>query len=327
MFDLISIGDATIDNTFKIHDAHVACNVDRTNCQLSVTYGDKIVAEDFHQMVAGNAANNAVGSSRLKIKTAAYINVGDDFNGKNISEKLKEEKVSTQYVVVNKKMNSNASSIISFQGERTIFAYHQPWIYSLPDLEKTKWVYYTSVSPSYVNSNLVNEIVSFIERSGAKLFYNPGTHQLKHGVKKNPRLLSLTEIIIINREEAKRILGINEEEDIPMKKLLKGLANLGPRMVVITNSKEGSFGYDGEKYYKLATFPAKILETTGAGDSYATGVLAGLLHGNTLPEAMRWGTANSASVVEHIGPQEGLLTYTQMQERLKSNSKIICKEI
>ena len=42
---------------------------------------------------------------------------------------------------------------------------------------------------------------------------------------------------------------------------------------------------------------------------------------------MRWGAANGAAVVEQIGPQAGLLTLNQMQERLKENSKIVAKEI
>ncbi len=66
---------------------------------------------------------------------------------------------------------------------------------------------------------------------------------------------------------------------------------------------------------------------TGAGDAYSTGLLAGLFHGKNLAEAMRWGAANGAAVVEHIGAQTGLLTLHQMQEKLKENSKIIAKDI
>ena len=66
---------------------------------------------------------------------------------------------------------------------------------------------------------------------------------------------------------------------------------------------------------------------TGAGDAYATGLIAGLFYGKELPEAMRWGAANGAAVVEKIGPQAGLLALNQMQERLRQNPKIIANEI
>ena len=66
---------------------------------------------------------------------------------------------------------------------------------------------------------------------------------------------------------------------------------------------------------------------TGAGDAYGTGVVAAFCYGKSLAEAMRWGAANGASVVEQIGPQAGLLTYDQMQEKLKENSKIVARDI
>src|SRR3990167_8675239 len=148
MFDLISLGDATIDNFVQIHDAEVKCNLDKSGCKLCIEYGDKISVDKLTHLVAGNAANNAVGGSRLKLKTAIYVNVGSDASGKQISEKLKEEGVSTRYVTVNQGMESNLSTVINFQSERTILVYHQKWIYKLPDLDNTRWVYFTSVSAS-----------------------------------------------------------------------------------------------------------------------------------------------------------------------------------
>src|SRR3989344_2625241 len=185
MFDLISIGDSVIDTFLKLHDAEVKCSINRKDCKICMNYGDKIPLDGPPiSMVAGNAANNAVGGSRLGLKTAIYVNVGEDDGGERTIKKLKMEKIDTRYVVVNKGMENNYHTVLNFQGERT-----------------------------------------------------------------------------------------------------------------------------------------------GSGDAFATGTLAGLFHGKDLPEAMRWGAANGASVVEQIGPQAGLLTYSQMQEKLKANSKIVAKEI
>lgn len=327
MFDLISVGDATIDNFVLIHDAEVRCNINKTECKLCINYGDKIAVDKLIHLVAGNAANNAIGGARLKLKSAIYVNVGSDESGKRIAEKLKDEGVSTRYVTVNEGMESNLSTVINFQGERTILVYHQSWHYKLPDLDKSRWIYFTSVSESFKNSNLLEELELYLERTGSKLLYNPGTYQMKAGVKKNPKLLALAELFVVNKEEAKRILTGRDDEDITIKKLLKELVDLGPKMAVITDGSLGSYGYDGEKYYHLGIFPAKLMEMTGAGDAYATGLLAGLFHGKDLAEAMRWGAANGASVVEQIGPQAGLLNYNQMQTKLKENSKIVAREI
>ena len=326
MFDLIAIGDSVIDTFIPLEDAE-ALEV-KGEMRLTLRYGDKIPVGPSISMVAGNAANNAVGASRLKLKTAIYVNVGGDIDGKHkIKEKFKEEGVDTRYVVVNEKLPSNHHVVLDFKGERTILIYHQPWEYHLPELDKAKWVYLTSLSPTFAKSSLLDQLVNYLERSSAKLAYNPGTFQIKQGVRKNPRLLSLTELFVVNKEEAKIILGHEESESIPIKKLLQNLHDLGPRLVVVTDGGKGSYGFDGEKYYQLGVFPAKLLEMTGSGDGFATGTLAGLFHGESLKEAMRWGAANGASVVEQVGPQAGLLTYHQMQEKLKANSKITPKEI
>lgn len=328
MFDLISIGDCVIDTFIPLTDAEIS--EDSGSRKLILRYGDKIPVGPSVSLVAGNAANNAVGASRLKLKTAIYTHVGnakEDESDDRIKNKLKKEGVDTRYVTETNNLPSNHHIVLNFKGERTILIYHQPWKYNLPDLETAKWVYFTSLGPSFVDSDIVAQVINYLERTHTRLLYNPGTFQIKLGVKKSARLLSLTELFIVNKEEAKIILGYKESDEVNIRKLLKGLTDLGPRLVVITDGGEGSYGYDGEKYYKLGVFPAKLLEMTGAGDAYATGCLAALFHGKDLAQSMRWGAANGAAVTEEIGPQAGLLTYNQMQEKLKENSKIVAKEI
>lgn len=328
MFDLISIGDCVVDTFIPLDDAEV--DEKGGLRKLILRYGDKIPVGPSLSLVAGNAANNAVGGSRLGLKTAIYTNVGDkdeEEYDQRIVAKFKLEKIDIRYVVHDKNLPSNHHIVLNFKGERTILIHHQPWKFNLPDFDRSRWVYLTSMAPSYIESNVIDQLIRYVERSGAKLVYQPGTFQIKQGVKKQSRLLSLCELFIVNLEESKILLGFQTSENINIKKLLKGLADLGPKMVIITDGGEGSYGFDGERYYSLGIFKAKLLEMTGSGDAYATGTMAGLFHKKSLPEAMRWGAANGASVVEHIGPQAGLLTYEKMQERLKENSKVVAKEI
>ncbi len=328
MFDLISIGDCLVDTFIPLDDAQVEeRNGER---KLLLRYGDKIPVGPSISLVAGNAANNAVGSSRLGLKTAIYTNIGDkdeEEYDQRIIAKFKSEEIDTRYVIHDKTLPSNHHIVLDFKGERTILIYHQPWKFNLPDLEKSKWVYLTSMSPSYTQSNVIEQLINYLERNSVRLVYQPGTFQIKQGVKKQSRVLSLCEVFIVNLEESKILLGHDVSEKIPVKKLLKGLADLGPKMILITDGGEGSYGFDGEKFYHIGLFPAKVVEMTGSGDAYATAVLAALFHGKSMSEAMRWGAANGAAVVEEIGPQKGLLSYGKMQERLKEHSKIVAKEI
>lgn len=327
MFDLISIGDARIDNSVHLPKAHISCTINKERCEICLTYGDKIPIDEVRPQTAGNSNNNAVAAAKLGLKTALYANIGGDANGKMILEKLKAVGVDTRYMNINQDVATEQSIVINYKGERTILVYHYPWDYTLPDLGICRWIYYSSVSYSFPKTSLVAQLENYIERTGASLMYAPGTHQLNFGVKKHPRLLSLTRVLIVNYEEAKKILEYDSGKKVEVKKLLSSLADLGPRCVVITDGNEGSYGFCGDNFFEIGVFPADVIQKTGAGDAYATGFLAGLFYGKDFSEAMRWGAANSASVVEQYGPQEGLLTYDQMQKKLKENLKILARAI
>ena len=114
-------------------------------------------------------------------------------------------------------------------------------------------------------------------------------------------------------KEAEEILGTQGE----FQALLRGLGELGPKIVVVTDGRDGSWTFDGEVVRFCGIFPEKrFVERTGAGDAYSTGFVAGLISGVGVAEAMRWGSANAASVVEHIGAREGLLTREALEQRL-----------
>lgn len=317
MFDLISIGDCRIDNFYHINDAHLKCKLKGNPCELCLKYGDKIVVDRFQQFVAGNNANNAVASARLKLRTAIYGHVGDDVNGRYIIDVLRQEGVDTRYLEKTENMDTENSSVINFGRERTILVFHQPWRYNLPDLESARWVYFSSVSYSFHQSPLVKQLENYLERSGARLAFAPGTHVLNWGVKKLPRLLSLTKILIVNLEEAKKTLGMEPEAKITVKRVLNELIHLGPEMAVVTDGQQGAYGYDGTDYWKIGAFPARVVETTGAGDAFASAVVVALAKGEDFSQALRWGSANAASVIEQYGPLAGLLYLEKMQERLK----------
>ncbi len=313
MFDLISIGDATIDTFIKIHDATVKCDIDEKNCMICLKYADKIPVDALEHQVAGNAANNAIGSSRLGLKTAIYVNVGSDESGYRIKKTLASEKVDPTYMKTHEGMESNYSAVINFKGERTILVYHQAWKYDLPKLDSTKRVYLTSLSESYLKSDLISQIVAYLKESGAKLTYNPGTYQLNSDVKKDVELLKLCEVFIVNKEEAQKILEVPATTDF--KELLSSLKKLGPKYIFITDGRNGSTATDGTTCYQIPEWPGDRVEATGAGDSYATGATAALFYGETLQEAMIWGAINGASVAFQIGPQKGLLTLEEMKKR------------
>jgi sugar/nucleoside kinase (ribokinase family) len=314
-YDVVSVGDSTVDYFLKIHDAEVKCDINEEECQICLHYADKIPVDQLVRVpLAGNAANFAVGSSRLGLKSALYTNVGDDLSGRGMVEHLKDEGVSDEFITVQKGKESNFSTVINFRAERTILVYHTPWEYKQPDLDtqKTSWLYYTSIAPHH---EPMHGFVTNAKKSGIKIGFNPGTYQLNEGLGQQKHAIAVSEVFVVNKDEANKLLG-TEEADI--KRLITALHKYGAKYTVITDGQKGSWATDGKLVWECPMFPGPRMEATGAGDSYATGLIVALILGKDLPEAMVWGSINAASVVGKIGPQAGLLTMPELTKRRES---------
>lgn len=315
-FDIISIGDSTIDTFIKIHDATIECDINKKDCKICLKYGGKIPVDGIYHGVAGNAANVAVAAVTLGLKCAIYTHLGGDWQGEMIKNELYRRGVSGDYIMFEEDKSSNLSVVLTFKGERTILVYHQPWRYALPRLADCSWIYFTSVSESFTDTNLVNEICSYVDKNGVKLAFSPGTYQIKANINKYPKLLERCEVLILNLEEAYKVLGAVEGSLVP-RDILSKLLLLGPKTVVVTSGQEGSFATDGQKYLKIGVFAVNVAEKTGAGDAYSSAFLAAIMAGHTLGEAMAWGTINASHAIGDVGSQNGLLGTKELERHRK----------
>lgn len=317
-YDMISVGDPTIDTFLFINEAQINCTLVKDTCQICFNYADKLPVENLERSVAGNAANNAVGMKRLGMNTAYVATLGDDGSGEWIYKKLNSEGVDTRFVRLDKNLRTNASTVISYKSERTIFVYHAPRSYSLPaQLSASAWMYYTSVGKNH--SRLNKDVVAYVRRTGARLGYNPGTFQFMAGVKAMLPVLEVVNALFVNKEEAMRIVGAQDD----VKHYLLALHKLGPKICVLTDAQNGSFVYDGHRFYMMGIPKTKVVERTGAGDAYASGFIGALFHKRPIQEALCWGTMNASSVIMKVGAQAGLLTRSQVA-RFHKSVKHVC---
>ncbi len=315
-FDLISIGDTTLDVFLELDesDAKVKCGPDGEDCKLELSWADKIpVKKKTNVPAVGNAANVAVGCSRLGLASALYTILGEDSTGKESFQLLKSEGVSKDYIVFDKKRGTNYSAVINLKGERTILVYHEPRDYNLPKLGKTDWIYLTATGRH--DEKLHQQVIDYVEKTGAKLGFNPGDQQMKEGFEALKPLIKKCAVFFVNKEEAERLLV--KKADV--KTLLQLLHNEGAKIVVITDGLKGSHSFDGNQYYFQEVLNVPDIERTGCGDSYSTGFISALHLGYDIAEAMKWGTANAASVLQKIGAREGLLYKKEMADIVKEN--------
>lgn len=319
-FDVVAVGDTTQDIFLKMSDASLQCDMDGKNCKLCFDYADKIAVEGKTDVAAvGNAANHAIGIARLGLKASIYTVVGQDDQGEKSKKVFEENKVDTSYLAFDKEHGTNLSIVINFRSERTIFVYHEPRAYELPQLNSPAWIYLTSASGSGVEK-IHDDILSYMQKGqDTKLAFNPGTHQIHLGKEKLLPLLQRTELLFLNREESAEILDVKTSD---VKELSQGFHDIGVKVMVITDGPKGSYVSDGKSISFLDVYDAPVVERTGCGDAYASGFLAAIIKGKSTTEAMQWGNANSTSVLQYIGAREGLLTEDAVLHMIEEQAAI-----
>ncbi len=312
-FDLLTIGDASMDVFMNPTESETLCRIDTKECFIAFSYGEKIPVRNLEFSIGGNAANNAIGTRRLGVSTGIVLTLGADNVGDMIVKRLKDEAVDATYVIQQPATSSNYSTIINYSGERTIFVYHAPRSYEFPvKLPTPPWVYLTSMGESFRPFYI--HMADWIRKNPQiKLAFNPGSWQMRADFEDIKDITSLTYLIFVNREEAEKLTGLGESSG-KERELLIALSKLGPKISVITDGSKGSFAYDSinGKFFKVGVLPVDAYERTGAGDAFGSGMLAALIHGRTTEEALIWGTCNSASVIGYTGSQRGLLKFDEM---------------
>ncbi|MDP1624987.1 MAG: carbohydrate kinase family protein [bacterium] len=314
--DFLAIGDTVVDAFIKLKEAHVTCSVDKDNCEICMKFGDKIPFESATVVAAvGNSANAAVSAARLGLRSALLTDLGGDRYADESLASLRKDGVETQYVRTHKGMPTNYHYVLWYGDERTILVKHQEYPYTLPRFSrKPKWVYVSSLgSTSYEYHTAIIEWLK--ANPEIKVAFQPGTFQISLGIEKLKGLYERSDIFFCNKEEAQKILRTDESD---VKKLMSLMREQGPKTVVITDGPRGAYTFDGTDAYFMPTYPdpKAPFERTGAGDAFASTFVIALAKGKSLEDALAWAPINSASVVQDIGAQRGLLTESALGEWL-----------
>ena len=294
-FDVVSFGSAVI-------DVFIGTDVYEEKNFISYPVGGKILIKDLKFDIGGGGTNTAVAFSRLGFKTGCICEIGDDGNGAKILELLKKEKV--KFLGKTEKNSKSGYSIIldSKGGERTILTYKGVNDEISPgDIRrfKTKWLYFSSLLGDSFETQ--KKLAGIMKKRGTKIAFNPSSYLIKN--KNLVSILKMTDILILNKEEAEMLVGHKEKD------LLKGLYNMTGSIVVITDKNKLITCYDGKEKYFLKPNNIKVVERTGAGDAFASGFVAGRIAGKPIKECLKLGLRESESVIRYFGAKNNLLRF------------------
>lgn len=324
MYDVICVGSATQD-VFVSSEQTCLITLRNEDCEqhyLAYEYGAKVSVDELFISTGGGASNTAISFSRLGLKCAAICELGDDDAGRMVERHLAEHGIGTEMLTHNPELKTGYSVIlVGPTGDRTVLVHRgagcsltRPEV-NWEAVKQAKWLYLASLSGE--SECLFDDFAAFACENEIRLAINPGSQQIKRGMDGMAQILSVTDVISLNKREAYQLTGVAEkrgEED--ERAALRALVEAGCKVAVMTMGAEGAMAYDGKEFHTVAAPKVKVVSNLGAGDAFASAVVAALHHGLSLREALEVGTMNSGSVVGFMGATEGLLSWETVKKQL-----------
>lgn len=320
--------------------------------------GRKIEIKKLIYYCGGGAANSAVSFARFGFDVSIFCKVGTDQAGDFIINTLQKAHVSTAHILkTNIEQSGNSFIVPGPQGNSAVLVYRgtntQITQEELPEsaIAQADQLYITSLSGPA--APLLIHITQLAKRHKKSVAANPGTSQLHAGAQYLKDALQNIDILILNSYEAELLMtslvvklppiNIENKKDESLPELLKKplgstttmftlqqffktVHKCGPKIVVVTNGAEGVYASDQNTIYFHPSIKIDIVSSIGAGDAFGSCFVAQLNNNATIEDALRAGVINSASVIQHLGTQTGLLTQDEIEKRRTQLDKNMLKK-
>jgi len=308
MSKIVSLGSALQDIYLIDRDDFTAEQISETESIFGdIIIGTKVDIDKISYEVGGGGTNAAVSFARHGHDAVFLGNIGHDPAGEAILSKLDQENVDTSFIKTIPRVKTGCSVVLldAKSGERTILTHRGASARfdnlddSVLDDIQPDWLYVTSLRGDMLT------LLRFFEKAHdqkAKIMFNPGVLELRDR-QKLLGLLSDVDVLLLNKTEAMSLVP-----GTILQELLPHLTSY-VKTVIITDGSMGGIATDGQETYRFGIYEdVKVKDTTGAGDSFGSGFLAHYAAGRSFEESLVFGSANSTSVVHHLGAKAGILT-------------------
>jgi dehydrogluconokinase len=280
--------------------------------------GDLASVERYHKRIAGADNNVAIGLARLGFKVAWLSRVGDDSMGRFVVDSLKREGLDCTHVSVDSQHPTGFQfKSLELEGRDPTVEYfrrgsaasHMSIDDLPPDLLKARHLHATGISPALSDSMnaLSRHIMASMRQAGHSVSFDPNLRpslwsSQSRMIEEINSLAALADWVLPGLAEGRLLTGHERCEDIAQFYL-----DQGAEAVIIKLGADGAYyrTADTEGYVAGRPVP-KVIDTVGAGDGFAVGVISALLEGRDLAQATARGNWLGSLAVQSPGDMEGL---------------------
>ena len=311
-YDVYALGNAIVDTEIAVDDDFLSANglskgtMTLVSDERQAALMRQLAGHTKHGAAGGSAANAVVGVAQLGGRAFFTGKIGDDENGALYRRSMAEAGVDFDVDAISSSPTGSSLILVTPDAERT--------------MQTTLGASYHLTADDVDDGRIGRTQVLYVE---GYLFGSPTTeavvrHAMGAAASAGVRIaLSLSDpSMVANFGDAIRhatrtkvdLLLCNEHEAAvytgrePREESLRELAKDCP-LVFMTCGGDGSLISDGGKVTKLSAYEVPVVDTTGAGDLYAAGVLYGLTHGLSPAESGKLGSFAAARIVAQVGPR------------------------
>jgi len=310
-----------------------AMNLDALYQVQSVLADNETTIKEHQLLPGGSAANTIYGLAKLGISTSFIGAVGTDKEGELLLQDLREVGVDASQIKV--KEHAKTGSVLGLtdsHGNRALYvaaganSLLAREDISLEHIEQAELIHLSSFVDD-LQFELQKWVVSNLPQS-VKISFTPGALYAIKGLKALAPLLSKTYLLFLNQNELCQLTG----EDVPVG--AESCLKQGCHIVAVTLGKgtrleigKGAshrtviavcYIRDSHNEYVIESDSQNIVsevDTTGAGDAFATGFLYGLLKGKNREECGRIGNIVARFSITKVGARQGLPTLIELSRR------------
>ena len=301
------------------------------------TVGPLEDVEHFTRSLAGAEVNVCIGLTRLGHKATYITRLGDEPLGKYVKKFLTKEGIGTEFITVDpvyrtgiqlKNKVVEGDPFAPYYRKGSAFSHISADEIDAIDFEGIKHVHITGIPPA-LSESCRKATYRLFERAKENNVFISFDPNLRPALWESKEVMiaiindlaSKADMVLPGTTEGLILMGSENPDEIADFYL-----NLGVKTVIIKLGCQGAYVKTEKESYIVEGFHVeKVIDTVGAGDGFAVGVISGRLEGLPLKECVRRGNAIGAIQVQHISDNEGLPTIEELDIFISSNGKIINK--
>ncbi|MEM1542014.1 MAG: carbohydrate kinase family protein [Ignisphaera sp.] len=289
-YDLVAVGHALVDIRIVVNRFPQA---DEEAKVVSQVWG-----------AGGSAVNVAIDGCRLGLKTAVIAKIGFDSFGRIIVDELLKEGVDITGLRVSSKGQTGFTIVvIDSNGDIVMYGYKGV----AEELEPNDIVDDIIASSRYVHIASLRvdtslRVIEIAKKNNVKVSWDPGRVLSTKGLKELETLIKQVDIVTLNYKEAATLTQIESDNYREAARILK---NLGPELVAVKLGPRGVYILgDGVDEEVPAVKTDKVVDRTGAGDAFISGLISGFIRGYTVKKAALYANAVAALKITKLGSHE-----------------------